>query len=297
MASRTSREPLYIYGPAGVRQFVQTALTVSATTFFQVPLIFSEIYAQEPARTSDFKPASDFFIPPDSSATILETDSMRVVAGHIKHRVHCYGYVMAERDAPGRLDTAKLMAAGVRPGPIYKDIKAATQGNRTLILPDGTELQPGAFVGPPKPGRKVVLLGDTYDPSGVMAAGAGADVLVHEATLPDQWTDRAVSRGHSTPRMAGDVARRMGARNLVLTHFSPRFEERDDESERWPSVDALVDSAASESGGPVIGAKDFMVIDVPPRRHDEALLSVRVSLPPTRDHQTLQQDPIGDVTL
>ena len=192
--------------------------------------------------------------------------------------MHCYGYIIAEKDAPGRLDTDKLIAAGVRPGPIYKDIKAGA-GRRTVLLPDGTELKPSDFIGPGKPGRKVCILGDTYDPSGVISAGQGVDVLVHEATLPDQWTDRAVSRGHSTSRMAGDVARRMGARTLVLSHFSPRFEERDDESERWPSVDALVDSAASEFGGPVLGAKDFMVIDVPPRRLDTVLLPVRASLP------------------
>lgn len=277
MAARTTRDPLYIYGPVGVRSIVQTSLHVSAAYINQAPMIFKEIYASEPRANQSFNPRDDVVIPPDTWAVVAETDTHQVVAGHIKHRVHCYGYVISEKEAPGKLDIAKLQAAGVRPGPIYKDIKAQA-GRRTVLLPDGTQLKPEEFLGPPKPGRKVCVLGDTYDPSGVIEPAQGADLLIHEATLPDQWTDRAVSRGHSTPRMAGDVARRINARNLVLTHFSPRFEERDDESLRWPSVDALVDSAAGEFGGPTLGAKDFLVVDVPPRRAD-VIMPIRASLP------------------
>ena len=77
-------------------------------------------------------------------------------------------------------------------------------------------------LGIPRKSRKIVILGDTCDPSAIVDHAMDADVLVHEATCSDDDLQVALSKGHSTAGMAGDFARRIRAKHLVLNHFSPR---------------------------------------------------------------------------
>ena len=70
--------------------------------------------------------------------------------------------------------------------------------------------------------RKIVILGDTCDPSPVCDLAMDADVLVHEATCENNEAIIALKSFHSTAGMAGDFARRVRAKTLILTHFSPR---------------------------------------------------------------------------
>ena len=78
------------------------------------------------------------------------------------------------------------------------------------------------MVGPPRPGRTVVYTGDTRPSQRVRGGGAGADLLIHEATFAQDEEDRAGPP--ATPRRR-EAARRSprsaGVRRLVLTHFSP----------------------------------------------------------------------------
>ncbi|KAA1473514.1 Metallo-hydrolase/oxidoreductase [Dentipellis sp. KUC8613] len=106
-----------------------------------------------------------------------------------------------------------------------------------------------------------------------------ADVLVHEATnahLPgvDPETkaadtregvrERARSRGHSTPEGAGAFARSVGARKLVLNHFSARYagDEEGGGEQAGRIMRAIGDLARAEFGGEVVCTRDFMTIDV-----------------------------------
>ncbi|PWN47360.1 hypothetical protein IE53DRAFT_349337 [Violaceomyces palustris] len=122
----------------------------------------------------------------------------------------------------------------------------------SILLPDGSLLRPPVFN---IPGRKVTILGDTFDATGGLEAesmggyeGARAkgmlgiskdsDLLVHECTnaaLPRdlcsskkdedmlEVLEKARSKGHSTPQVAGRFASKIRARRLVLNHFSIKF--------------------------------------------------------------------------
>jgi ribonuclease Z len=103
-----------------------------------------------------------------------------------------------------------------------------------------------------------------------------ADVVIHEATNSylkgiDKDTDlRSVTRdaiihGHSTPYMAGDFAKRVRAKRLVLNHFSARY--RGDQSVESFSIMMRIEGQAMKASGlnitEVAAAWDFMVLPIP----------------------------------
>ena len=121
-----------------------------------------------------------------------------------------------------------------------------------MQLPDGRTVEPHELVGAPRPGRKVVITGDTRPCAATIAAAEGADLLVHEATFGHEEADRAVDTGHSTAREAADVAREAGVHSLALTHFSARYSRDAGELLR----------EASHVFPNVVAAKDGMEMEV-----------------------------------
>ena len=94
-----------------------------------------------------------------------------------------------------RLLVEKVRSLGVPPGPLYARLK---QGE-TVTTPDGREVTSGEVVGPSRPGRRLVVLGDTADSSQLAPLAHCADVIVHEATNEAAHQEKARANGHSTP--------------------------------------------------------------------------------------------------
>ena len=205
---------------------------------------------------------------------VFQNSLLSVSAAPIYHSAPCIGYVVKEYPTPGKMDMALYRPHLFRNNAPMSMLGQLQAGN-TLTLADKTVLQPP----PRRPGRKVVILGDTYDPSPIVSLAHGADILVHEATnayLPgvdpttkadesDTFVEaRTKSRGHSTPQMAGAFARRVNAKKLILNHFSARYCGNDDTDEDARTVmEAIRDLARLTYGSQeVLCARDWMSIDV-----------------------------------
>ncbi|MFT3764362.1 MAG: MBL fold metallo-hydrolase [Minicystis sp.] len=93
-----------------------------------------------------------------------------------------------------------------------------------ITLPDGRVVRPEDVLGPARPGRRVVLSGDTRPCETTTAAAEDADLLIHESTFGDDEGERAVETAHSTAREAARVGREARARQVVLTHLSNRYD-------------------------------------------------------------------------
>ena len=126
---------------------------------------------------------------------VCQEGNLTVLAAPLKHRVTCFGYVIQEQQLPGKLDPDLLKLRGIPPGPLYGRIK----NGETVTAPDGSLVMPADVLGPPRPGRKVVILGDTCDSSRIMDMASDADVVIHEATLENELMETCVNHGHSTP--------------------------------------------------------------------------------------------------
>ncbi|CAK5275401.1 unnamed protein product [Mycena citricolor] len=208
-------------------------------------------------------------------SNILENGSVSVSAAPIYHSVPCIGYVITEKSLPGKMDPKKYIPELKRTNTPIAVMSQLQQGN-SVELTDGTILH-----GPPrKPGRKVVILGDTNNPSPIASMAMDADLLIHEATnahLPGIESEakesdtfqsvekRTRSRGHSTPQMAGAFAKRIRAKRLILNHFSARYRGDDDVDESAKQVmTAIGNLAAEEYGQEVTCARDLMAVTLPP---------------------------------
>ena len=159
------------------------------------------------------------------------------------------GYALIEEDRKGRFNPDLARELGIPEGPLWGQIHRG----KAVTLDDGRVIEPSVLVGPQRPGRSVVITGDTRPCAATIEISRNADLLIHEATFGDEEGERAVETGHSTAREAAQVARDAGVRRLLLTHFSARY-----------SRDAfeLLREAQQVHSETLIG-KDGMEVDVP----------------------------------
>ncbi|WP_150268046.1 ribonuclease Z [Paenibacillus tepidiphilus] len=188
--------PLSIYGPPGIKAYLEISLSVSQS---RIP------YKME--------------IVEHDGGLIFEDDSFKVEAGLLDHRVDSYGYRVTEKDSPGSLNTELLSSYGLKPGPLYGRLKRGED----VLTDQGQLIQAASVVNEPKRGRIVTILGDTRPCRGALPLAEDADLLLHEATFAHDLAEMARQYHHSTARQAAELAKEAGARELLLTHFSSRY--------------------------------------------------------------------------
>jgi ribonuclease Z len=177
-----------------------------------------------------------------------------------------FSYVIVENDLPGKFDIQKLQQSGIKPGPFCSRLKAG----ETVTLDDGRILSPLDYVGPSRPGRRLVILGDCSDASNVIPFAQQCDVLVHECTHDDTLREKAIDFGHSTPSMATALAEKCDAKCLLLNHFSQRYRSKidmankgEEESEENVTIDLLLEQAKQSTSRPVFVTDDFFTYTIP----------------------------------
>ncbi|KAI8853824.1 beta-lactamase-like protein [Chytridium lagenaria] len=231
---------------------------------------------------------------------VVATPTLSVRACPIVHTVPTVGYVIEESPVKGRLRVEiatpilqrNKQALGLKnPLSLLSKLKAG----ETLTMPDGTPDRKGRCV--------VILgdTSDPSGMEAVVTpvemGGGGCDVIVHEATnactaedlkgagvvldtpvmegevsedpvkavagLVTRVRETAISHGHSTPDMAGRVAKRWGAKKLLLNHFSSRY-GGDVGEESLQTMESIRKWGIAGFGGEeVVTVRDFMVVDIP----------------------------------
>jgi len=190
-------EPLHLFGPPGSDDLLRTAIQLG-TDKQHYPIEVTEIQ------------------PGDS----IEHDHYSLATFPVDHAgKRAIGYALIEKERLGRFDPERARAMGVPEGPMW----GALHRGRPVTLPDGRVVTAESLVGPSRPGRRIVLTGDSRPCEATITAATGADLLVHEATFSEEEAPRALETGHSTAREAAEVALKAGVRKLMLTHFSARY--------------------------------------------------------------------------
>ena len=191
-------EPLTIFGPPGIRRFVETALEVSDANL---------VYRIEIREIEE--------------GTVYEDDQFLVTATKLEHRIDSYGYRIVERDKPGALDSERLVREGIPPGPLFARLKRG----ETVVLPDGRTIDGQEYLGAPVKGRTIAIFGDTRPCEQELELAKGADVLIHEATYMHERVENARKYYHYTALQAATLADRAGVGALIMTHISSRYQD------------------------------------------------------------------------
>ncbi|MDG5789451.1 ribonuclease Z [Evansella sp. AB-P1] len=193
--------PLTIIGPKGIREFVETSIRIS-TSHINYPLHIEEI---------------------EEDGIVYEDDFFIVKTRELIHGIPSYGFRIQQKDLPGPLLISKVKDAGIPPGPVYERLKKGEE----VILPDGRIFQGKDFIGLPKKGKIIAIIGDTRLSENAIHLAKGANTLVHEATFSSVDEEIAYTYFHSTTKDAAKVANLAGVNELILNHISSRYQQED----------------------------------------------------------------------
>ena len=203
MASRgmlRAETPLEIYGPPGLREMIDRVMRLSQLNLpFELTIV--ELQGDE----------------------ILDFGAYRIETVTLSHSITCYGYVLVEAERPGRFDPLKARTLEIPEGPLYRRL----QQGESVTLPDGRLIAPRDVMGPPRPGKRVIIGGDNDRPE-LFAPFGAVDLMIHEATYTQRDFDRLPRKfKHTTARQLGITAEAMGVKSLIATHISARYDSEE----------------------------------------------------------------------
>lgn len=222
-------EPLTIYGPVWVHEFVETVKKVGR---------FNLKFALDSVELAE--------------GSWVRFNGYTVTAFAVSHGMPALGYVLEEDPRPGRFDREQAIALGVPPGPLFGRLQ---RGEAIRVTKDGVEREvlPSDVMGAPRPGRKIVYTGDTRPVVQTLAVHAkDADLLIHDATYDESEIKRAAEFYHATARQAGEAAAAAGVRTLALTHISSRYTD----------TAAHAEEAKSAFSGTVLVPEDRFMLEI-----------------------------------
>ncbi|WP_025716082.1 ribonuclease Z [Paenibacillus sp. 1-18] len=192
--------PLTVYGPPGLKQYIELSLGISQSRInYQLHIV------------------------EHTGGVLFDDGQFRVESALLDHRIDSYGYRIVEMDKPGKLKQELLEQYGIKPGPIYGKLKRG----ESVELEGGVILRPQDVLGTPKKGRIITVLGDTRPCPNTVVLAQDATVVVHEATFLHELADTAYEYHHSTALQAAEAAKAAGAGQLIMTHFSSRYKDQE----------------------------------------------------------------------
>ncbi len=216
-------EPLEIYGPSGIEEFIAANIKV-----LNFGLSFSVIITiVEEGRIFDSKIYS-------------------IYACKANHSVITYSYLFEEKDKQGRFNLEKAKALEIPEGKLWNQLQNGMEikiGEKIII--------PEQVLGEKRPGKKIGISGDTTPTKELEKFFEGCDYLVFDSTFLDETEEKAEETCHSTAKQAAILGKNAKVKNLILTHFSARYK---DETRHLEEAKQIHNS--------VITAKDFLEIEI-----------------------------------
>jgi ribonuclease Z len=178
---------------------------------------------------------------------VVQEQDYKISCCEALHSVPALSYRLDEFGRPGAFNVDAVKKMGIPEGELYGRLQRGQD-----IEHNGRTVRSADVVGPPRPGRKIGISGDTRPTEKLAKFFEGCDLLVFESTYSHDKLAKALETFHSTAAEAATLARQAGAKKLFLTHFSARYDE----------TSALVKEAAAIHGN-VEAAEDMKVVDVP----------------------------------
>ena len=223
MSLQSRTESIDIYGPKGIEDFLAANLKV---------LNFGLTF---PVRIMTIK-----------EGLVLDDETYTIYSTEAEHSIPAYSYLFEEKDKPGKFFPEKAKDLGIPEGKLWHELqrgKQVTVGNKTV--------KPTDVMGEKRKGKKIGISGDTRPTKMLEGFFKDCDYLAFDSTYSDELKEKARENYHSTAKEAADLAKKASVSNLILTHFSTRYDD----------TQILVNEAKTIHGS-VIAAKDLLEIEI-----------------------------------
>lgn len=202
LSSQVDRdEPLYIYGPPRIREFVE-AMRRTLDMYINYEIVVREL---------------------DGGGEAFTGDGYRIAAHPLVHTKPCLAWSLEEDQRPGVFYPDKASALGVPRGPLWSSL----QDGESVSLADGRTVQPRDVLGERRRGRKFCFATDTVSAPGLADFARGSDLFICEGMFDEELAETAAEKRHLTAAQAARIAREAGVRRLGLIHYSPRYADRE----------------------------------------------------------------------
>lgn len=206
LSSQVDRdEPLYIYGPPKIKDYVESSRKV-LDMYINYEIIVREI--------TDFK----------TPQLLEDNDQYQIRCFPLDHTKPCVGYSLEEKARPGEFYPEKARAMGVPVGPLW----AKLQQGHTVQSDSGTEVKPDEVLGDPRPGRKFSFVTDTRYRPDISEHVKDSDLFICEGMFTRDLEESASEKRHLTSSQSATIAKEAGGiGKMGLIHYSPRYAHRE----------------------------------------------------------------------
>ena len=190
---------LHIHGPKGIKEIITMQLRLS-NSWTNYDLIFHELQSKE-------------------SEIIYEDDKVLVKTIPLHHRVYTNGFLFQEK-----VGARKLNADAVQDYEIESCYYQNIKNGKDIMLEDGRLIENDKLTFDPLPAKSYAFCSDTAYHESIIPIIQNADVLYHEATFLQSEESLAKKTLHSTAKEAAMIALKSNVKQLILGHYSTRYE-------------------------------------------------------------------------
>lgn len=223
MTLQNRTEPMEIYGPDGIEEFI--AANIKVLNFgLSFPVMITTV----------------------REGIVVNEKTYTINSCEADHSVTSYSYLFQEKDKPGRFFPDKAKELGVPEGELWHKLQTGQDiqvGDKIVKSSD--------VLGEKRPGKRIGISGDTRPTKKLEEFFKDCDYLSFDSTFSHELQDKALETHHSTAKEAANLAKKANVSNLILTHFSARY---NDES-------VLLEEAKTIHSS-VIAAKDLLEIEI-----------------------------------
>jgi len=223
MTLQNRTESMEIYGPDGIEEFI--AANIKVLNFgLSFPVMITTV----------------------REGTVVNEKTYTINSCEADHSVTSYSYLFQEKDKPGRFFPDKAKELGVPEGELWHKLQTGQDiqvGDKIVKSSD--------VLGEKRPGKRIGISGDTRPTKKLEEFFKDCDYLSFDSTFSHELQNKALETYHSTAKEAADLAKKANVSNLILTHFSARY---NDESVLLKEAKTIHSS--------VIAAKDLLEIEI-----------------------------------
>lgn len=240
------RAPLTIIAPKAIAKLLEA---VKMTTELYFPF------------TIDFIAIETALSAQKGAVTIIPStyETLEIDITPLSHRVPSYAFGVTHTIHRRSLNTDKLVADGVPASAVWGKL----QQGEDVSTEDGQQLRSEDYVDNEKLLTRIVVAGDNDNPSLLADVVKNTDVLIHEGTYTTEVLDKIQAKNpdfdpmHSSARQVGKFAQDSGVKNLILTHFSARYQSFDNPKSNTPNMGHIRQDAEKYYRGNLWLAADF----------------------------------------